>query len=74
MTRTLPAHMGRRECQFLVWGAVAYFDDRYPAGLAVTKIWNVGDRLAAVIRDIKDVNMAIDAILNHQACQPYSWE
>ena len=74
MERTLPQHMGKRECQMLVWGAVAYFDDRYPAGLALTRLWNMADELRTIVRDITDTKMAIDAILDYQSRQAYSWE
>ena len=74
MERTLPQHMGKRECQILVWGAVAYFDDRYPAGEAVTKIWKMSDQLRTIIQGIKDTKTTIDAILDYQARQAYSWQ
>lgn len=74
MYRTLPQHMGKKECQILVWGAVAYFDDRYPVGVAVTKIWRMCDQLKTILQDMTDTKMAIDAILDYQSSQTYSWE
>lgn len=74
MYRTLPQHMGKKECQMLVWGAVAYFDNRVPVGLAITKIWTMCDQLKNILRDMTDTKMAIDAILDYQEQQAYSWE